>query len=266
MSQTVSNAVAQREESPGAFVAKYTEDFTRVLPAHIRPETFVRLAQGVLRRDENLARTAQRNPGSLLVALLDCARLGHDPGTEAYYLVPIGGAVEGWEGYRGVIERIYRAGAVTSVKAEVVRANDHYRYLPNQMALPEHEFDDFASEAERGELRGVYAYAEMAGGGYSRVVRLSKEQVMKRKAMAHGTGRADSPWVKWEAGQWLKCAAHELEKWVPSSSEYRRQVALATNEAAKVAAENNLPPMPPAGDVVDGEVVWPATAVAGEQA
>jgi recombination protein RecT len=63
-----------------------------------------------------------------MVAMLDCARLGHEPGTPAYYFVPIKGAIEGWEGYRGVIERIYRAGAVQSVRAAVVRENDFYEY------------------------------------------------------------------------------------------------------------------------------------------
>src|SRR5690606_15791327 len=69
MSQTVSDAVARREDSPGALIARYSADFATVLPTHIRPETWVRLAQGALRRNPQLEQAAKANPGSLLAAL-----------------------------------------------------------------------------------------------------------------------------------------------------------------------------------------------------
>jgi len=272
---TVTNAVAQRDSSPGALIATYADDFARVLPAHVKPATFVRLAQGVLRRDDNLARAAISNPGALMAALLDCARLGHDPGTNAYWLIPFKGEIQGIEGYLGKIERIYRAGAVASVKAEIVRANDHWRFDRKTMDRPDHQFDDFASDEDRGPLRGVYAYAEMVNGATSRVVTMGRAEVMKHKAMAKGADRPDSPWQKWEPSMWLRCAVGELEKWVPSSSEYRLAVARAAAEGGATApARRPQPARSP--DVLDGEVVeqpepsldgeaWPTTAsVPGE--
>ena len=87
MTQTVSDAVARREDSPGALIARYSADFATVLPTHIRPETWVRLAQGALRRNPQLEQAARSNPGSLLAALLDAARLGLEPGSEQYYQI-----------------------------------------------------------------------------------------------------------------------------------------------------------------------------------
>jgi recombination protein RecT len=266
--QTVTQAVAQRDTTPSAMVAKHLDDFASVLPTHVKPATFVRLAQGVLRRDEALAAAAQRNPASLMASLLDCARLGHDPGTEAYWLIPFGGEVTGIEGYRGKIERIYRAGAVSVVKAEVVRVNDHYLFDQQTMDIPEHRFDDFASDEERGELRGVYVYGVMKDGAISRCVRMGRAEVMKHKAMAKGTNRPDSPWVKWEPSMWLRCGVGELEKWVPSSTEYRREQLRA---AAVVAGEQQTGKpertTTPAVDVLDGELVdpedWPETREPG---
>jgi recombination protein RecT len=237
MTGTISQAVEKREQGPGAMVAQYAADFRQVLPSHIKPETFVRLSQGILRRDDKLLRAATNSPASLFAALLECARLGHEPGTDAFALVPVGGEVQGWEQYQGVIERIYRAGAVRSVKAEVVRANDPYRFKRAIMRVPDHDPDDFAGEAERGPLKGVYAYAEMVDGSFSRVVVMSKDTVMKHRAMSKNAGGADSPWKKWEESMWLKCAVHELEKWVPTSSEYRR-------EQLRVAAEFNRGSLP----------------------
>jgi recombination protein RecT len=264
MSETVSNAVAQRDQSPTALVAGYRDDFAAVLPSHLPPASFVRLAQGVLRRDANLMRAATSNPGSLMAAMLDCARLGHEPGTPAYYFVPIKGAIEGWEGYRGVVERIYRAGAVQSVRAAVVRENDFYEYEEG-MDRVIHRYQRFAPPEQRGPLTGVYAYANMAGGGISRVVEMGREEVYKHRDMNSSNARPDSPWKKWETSMWLKCAAHELEKWVPSSTEYRREVA---RSAAPTSPQRPVAEAPAAPVVVgtvpgtiEGEVAedWPET-------
>ncbi|MGC5033046.1 recombinase RecT [Micromonospora sp. DT229] len=278
MTQTVSNAVAQRDKLYG-LVESYKDTYEGILPSHMTAEAFVRLAQGVLRRNDDLAHAAMSNPLSLTAALLDCARLGHEPGTPAYYLVAIKGSIEGWEGYRGVIERIYRAGAVQSVRAAVVRQKDFYDYEEG-MPRPVHRFERFASAEQRGRLVGVYAFAEMRGGGISRVVEMGRDEVMRHKEMNRSSDRADSPWQKWEESMWLKCAAHELEKWVPSSSEYRREElrAQAAAERAAGAPASGSPIPPQRGDVLDGVLVdvpgpdaaggfaedeWPETAQPG---
>lgn len=264
MSETVTQAVARRDQSPTSLVAGYRDDFAAVLPSHLPPATFVRLAQGVLRRDEKLMQAAMGNPGSLMVAMLDCARLGHEPGTAAYYFVPIKGAVEGWEGYRGVIERIYRAGAVQSVRAEVVRENDFYEYEEG-MPHPIHRYERFASAEQRGPLTGVWAYAVMLDGGMSRPVEMGRDEVLAHRDMNPSNNRSDSPWKKWERSMWLKCAVHELEKWVPSSTEYRREIARSAQpQGSAVLAEMSRPVMaqPKRAEAIEGEVAedWPATA------
>jgi len=246
--QTVTSAVAKRNEAEG-IIARYTTDFANVLPSHVKPETFVRLSQGVLRRDPKLADVAQRNPGSFLSALLDCARLGHGPGTEQYYLVPFGSEIQGIEGYRGVIERIYRAGAVSSVVCEVVREGDRFTYTPGRDRMPVHEIDWDAED--EGPLKLAYAYAWMRDGSVSRVVVLRKAEVMRHKAESKTSSRSDSMWVKWEKSAWLKTVARELEKWVPSSSEFMREQLRAAVEA------DNLRQQPPSElvDVTDAEIV-----------
>lgn len=261
MSETVTGAVAKRETGPGAIIRQYSADFTQVLPSHINETAWIRLAQGVLRRDKNLASIAARNPGSLMQALLECARLGHEPGTESFYLIPMGNEIEGWEGYRGVVERMYRAGAVISVKAELVKENDHFRYQPH-MSIPEHDVDWFG---DRGATVGAYSYAEMLGGATSRVVVINREYIAKVRAMSKGSDKATSPWVKWEDQMILKTVLHRLEPFVPTSSEYIREKLRAARD---VATESPVPAAPvdvsqlqemPAandpGEPVDAEVV-----------
>lgn len=250
----IGNAIEKRDNGPEALVRQYKEDFTLVLPAHVKGETWMRLAYGALRRDSNLLQVASRNPGSLMNALLECARLGHEPASDSYYLVPFGNEVQGIEGYRGVVERMYRAGAVASVKAEVVRRNDTFDYDPD-MERPHHKVDWFS---DRGPIVGAYAYAIFKDGSTSRVSVINRADIEKVKKESKGSDKASSPWVKWEEQMVLKTVAKRLEPWVPTSNEWRREQLRAARE---VAAEQTTTSAPAphvdhdTGEVLEGELV-----------
>lgn len=278
MTQTVSDAVATRDTTPAGLVRAYSRDFASVLPSHIKAETWVRLAQGALKKGKRLddgrfelEAAAANNPGVFLAALLDSARLGLEPGTEQYYLTPrkVKGRLEilGIVGYQGHIELMYRAGAVASIIAEVVYANDKFTYRPGVDEVPQHEID--WDSDNRGALRLVYAYARMKDGATSRVVVLNRADITRAKAASQGSDSEYSPWKNHEAAMWLKSAVRQLQKWVPTSAEYRREVLRAKAEAGRVADERDLPAFTPADDMVDGDVVeqeWPEVAKAGETA
>jgi recombination protein RecT len=238
---TTSQAVAQRDSSPAGLVQQYQHDFAVVLPSHIKPETWCRVAVGALRRDKNLEQAARNNPASFLGALLDAARRGLEPGTEQYYLVPqkVKGQlqVRGQMGYQGVIELIYRAGAVSSVIVECVRANDTFTYRPGRDERPLHDVD--WDSDDRGQLRLVYAYAVMRDGATSKVVILNRSDIDRAKSSSQGADSAYSPWKNHEEAMWLKTAAHRLAKWVPTSAEYMREQLRAVQA---VQAEGVQPP------------------------
>lgn len=250
--------IARTDNGPAAMIQQYRQDFTVVLPSHVQGDAWVRLAQGAMRRDKNLARIAQQNPGSLMQALLECARLGHEPATESFYLVPFGNEIQGIEGYRGIVERIYRAGAVSSVKAEVVRENDTFDYQPS-MDRPNHVVDWFG---DRGAIIGAYAYAVMGDGSTSRVVVINRQYIDKVRKESRGSDKPSSPWVKWEEQMVLKTVARRLEAWVPTSTEWRKEQLRAVREVAAEPIPTPAIPRPePAhvdhatGEVLDGEVI-----------
>ncbi|QWF80121.1 recombinase RecT [Amycolatopsis sp. CA-230715] len=256
-SQTVTTAVAQQKDSsPAALVRKYRTDFATVLPSHIKPETWLRIATGALRRSPQLANAAKRNPSSLLVALLEAARKGLEPGTEQFYLVPRKGKhgpeVLGITGYQGEVELMYRAGAVSSVKVEVVREHDTFAYNPGEHDRPVHEID---WRADRGDLVLTYAYAIMRDGATSNVVVLSAADIAVILKKADGAESPFSPWQWNPKAMWLKSAARQLAKWVPTSAEYVRlpDVPLESLPPAKPLE------LPRVDDVVDAEIVedWP---------
>lgn len=236
MTETVSNAIATRDNSPGALVQHYHQDFADVLPSHVKPETWVGLAVGALRRDPKVAEAAANNTGAFMGALLTAARLGLEPGTEQFYLVPQSprkGApkeIMGITGYQGLVELMYRAGAVASVIVEAVRENDKFTYAPGRDDRPIHEIDWDADD--RGKLKLVYAYAVMKGGATSKVVVLNRSRINEIKAKSASARSDYSPWTTSEEAMWLKSAARQLSKWVPTSAEYIREQLRAVRDVA----------------------------------
>jgi len=244
---------------PDLQVEAHVADFAAVLPSHIRPEVFTRLAVGALRRDPMLYKAASQNPESLLYSLLEAARLGLEPGTKEFYLTPRFGSnpgVLGITGFQGEVELIYRAGAVTSVKAEVVYENDRFEFRPD-MDRPVHEVNWFG---DRGKVLGAYAYAEMVGGGVSKVVVIGPAEIERAKSSSATASKSHSPWTTDYAAMVLKTAVHRLAKWVPTSAEYRREQLRAASEVAResfgpVAATAERIPTEVPGVVVDSDGV-----------
>jgi recombination protein RecT len=266
----------------GKFLAYYTPTIASVLPSHINPGEFMGLAGAALRRDPKLKEAAEANPHSLMIALRECAALGHVPIRGTYALVPFnrnrdkvpeGVEVVGIEEVGGVIERMYRAGAVKAVHAEVVRERDAFARQP--MGLPLHEFDPLEDPAKRGPLRGVYAWADLGGGVLSQVVIMSAVEVAKHRAVSRsgdafwGPSDSEGPWTQ---DMWKKTALHKLEKVVPTTREWRTMTihaeAAAASQRQQGATAETLTTQPlTQPDYVDAEEEppggWPDTAQPG---
>ena len=136
---TVSQAVATRETGIVNVMWGRKTHFAAVLPDHIDVKSFLGTAAAALYADPKLMTAAEANPDSLITAMMRCAALGHQPGTDEFYLLwrniwdknaktkrP---TVQGIEGYRGIVERMYRSGAVKSVVVREVCAKDQFRYI-----------------------------------------------------------------------------------------------------------------------------------------
>lgn len=278
--QTVGSAVATREAGPIKFMWSKRAHLATVLPRSVDVEAFLGTAAGALYASETLMQYATTNPDSLMVALMKCATLGHMPGTDEYYLTPRKdhgrGKVLGIEGYRGVIERMYRSGAVSKVVVREVCENDRFRYVEGVDDKPVHSFGgdggtgaSFFKSAPRGEMVGAYAYAELVTGAVSRVVILTRDDVFAARDSGGYSGPGDSfsPWNRLDGGKdhpelrgrsmWWKTAARRLEPWVPTSAEYRRESLRASASAAEHAiAGRQVPELPAAPEgVVDAEIV-----------
>jgi recombination protein RecT len=288
--------VQQRLNNAKKLISRYEAQFAAVVPRHVEVKAFVELALAYVKRSPQLLENALANPASLVLALRECAALGHLPMRGVYALVPLndnkapgGKTIVGMEEWRGVVERIYRAGGATSVHVEVGRESDPVlRFQRTRMVLPEHEYDEFAPPNVRGPLKVVYAWARLINGGTSQVVWMPRFEVLRHRAMSRSVTKDNNGGNFWgpidgegpnTEAMWRKTALHGLEGLVPTSSAYRWEVA------ASEAGARGWPGVPdreiarPYGDessIVDAELVdeapppsgedWPAVAAPGQGA
>jgi recombination protein RecT len=266
-------------------VTSRRDDFAAILPRHATVESFMGLAEAYVRRDRNLLAAAKANPASLMIALRECAALGHMPMRGTYSLVPFktkamqsednpqGWDINGIEEVRGTIQRMYRAGGVTSVHVELIREADQFDWAPARMSMPVHEFDWKESEETRGPIVGVYAWARLRNGGVSQVIVMNMQQVSRYESIAKTAKFWQGPW---RPEMIQKTALHRLEKFVPTSAEFLWNMA-AAESASATNAFPDLPDRPAVdpyndGSVVDAEIVddpppaadWPETRKPGD--
>jgi recombination protein RecT len=260
-------------EGVSAYLQAMAYDITGVAPKHVDPDAFLGMALSCVRQDVYLRTALQANPMGFVHALRQCAALGHMPMKGIVSLVayksrnaPGGWTIEAIEEYRGVVERMYRAGGVLSVHFAVARDKDPVlRWNPTTMVLPLHEYDPLASKAERGPLKAVWAWCRLREGGTSQVSFLNRHEVERIRSMSasvkkdpEGGGNFWGP--PWPAEgpntepMWVKSALHRQEAVVPTSAAYRWEVAQSTMRAER-PQNPDVAPFTPYRDVWDAEVV-----------
>lgn len=240
---STAKAVEARNNHPATMLQQqYSARLAALVPSHVNGEAWVRQATGAL-RSPDLADAAQSDFGSFVTAVERAAVLGLRPGSEEFYLIPrkIKGRlqVQGIIGYQGLVDLMYRSGAVSTVVAEVVHQADRFDYQPGRYDRPSH-FVDWDAD-DRGPLRLAYAFAVMKDGATSKVVVLNRADIERIKKSSDGASSSFSPWVNHEASMWLKSAVRQLAKWVPTSAEHMAQTRQAEHVAAAVVRDARPP-------------------------
>ena len=255
----------QQDNQPtlGGSIQKMESQFQLAMPKGLEAQQLVRDALTCLRQTPKLAECDQ---ASVLGSLMTCAQLGLRPGVlgQAYLLPLWNGRNRRTEaqliiGYQGLLELIYRSGAVSMVAARVVHANDEFTY---EYGLEEDKLIHRPpSHGPRGEAIAYYAIARMKGGGYAMTDVMTKadmEQHRDKYAMAKKRdGTIVGPWVTQFDEMARKTMIRQLAKMLPKSPEVVR--AITHDGAVRVdytAAGIDADPATPAPDAgyIDGTV------------
>lgn len=195
------------------------------LPAHMREDgqAFLTAFITQVAQSPALTQAAMSDAAGLMATVQEAARLGLQPGSPDFYLVPRGSRVTGMVSYRGEMELMRRTGRVRDFGCVIVREHDRLEWRgTTELPLLQE-----APEGERGALRYAIVWAEYRDGTRSSVVRVGRERIEAAKKTSGSARSSGSPWVQHEAAMWRKTAFHELSLIVGTSVEERRPEAVA---------------------------------------
>ncbi|MFI5776965.1 recombinase RecT [Nocardia sp. NPDC051570] len=208
----ITKAVAT-QQNPLAVVARYKRELGTVLPTVLRqdPDRWLMAAENAARKNPDLMAVIKADQGaSYMRALVDCARLGHEPGSKDFYFIKRGNAISGEESYRGVIKRILNSGFYRSVVARAVFERDEYSFDPLTDIVPNH----VPAEGDRGKPVSAYAFGVHWDGTPSTVAEATPERIATAKAKSFGADKPSSPWQMPTGIMFRKTAIKELEPYV----------------------------------------------------
>lgn len=242
-----------------------------VAARHMNPERMMRIVANAIRTTPKLA---QCQPMSVLGALMQCAALGLEPNTVLghAYMIPFDKKAKNkntgrWEvvgtevqliiGYKGLIDLARRSGHITSISANIHRADDElWEYEEGTEATLRHR-----PGPQAGAKLHAYAIAKFKDGGHAYVV-LPWAKVMEIRNGSQGWQQAvrigktaETPWGKHEDEMAKKTAIRALAKYLPLSTEFMDAVSVDESRAnyQAFAFDPTMGVAPVEDDAIEGE-------------
>lgn len=243
--QTVSSALARRQNTIGGLIEGMKPQIARALPKHMEPDRLARIALTVVRQNPKLA---ECNPESFLGALMTCAQLGLEPGPLGHaYLVPYGNEVTFIPGYRGLIELSRRSGIVRRFVGRAVHTEDEFDYEYGLFESLKHK----PAKGEPGDFTHAYAVLWVVDADPDFEV-MNKPQIDAIRARSRA-GK-NGPWVTDYEEMAKKTVIRRLAKRAPMSIEFRQAAAQDENVRTDINIDA-LDIAPVLDDAPDAETV-----------
>lgn len=156
--------------------------FKELIPSAVNLTRFKRNLIHQVRTNETIAKCS---PMSILESCIQASNLGLDIGVlGSCHLLPYKGRCTLVIGYQGLLALAKRSGQVRAVYTGLVRERDEFHRDATSFT---HNYNPFASRAERGEYVGAYAIIELKDGG-RQIETMSVEEIERIR-----DGRA-GPW------------------------------------------------------------------------
>lgn len=182
----------------GGALQRMQPEYRAVLPAHITPEAFTRVAQTAIGMNEDLQ---ECTPKSLIAACTKLAEVGLLPDGEEAAIVAYNVKVskrnepDRWEKQakampmvRGIRNLVRNSGMVKDWKVRLVYSQDKFRHVDGDVELLEHE----PAYVDGDRVEKVYSIAYLENGEISRhVMRIDAVDKIRRRSRSAEKG----PWV-----------------------------------------------------------------------
>lgn len=219
-----------------------------MLPRHLTPDRFVRVALTTLLRVPRLAEcgATQGGKASFLNALLTLSQFGIEPNGRDAHLIPFRNnklnitECQVIIDYKGLAGLVMDSGLVSSIHADVVCDNDQFEY--NMGQIERHKID---FKKPRGEPYAAYTIIRFKDGGIKTEV-MGKDEIYAVRDKSHGWRNhmkygSDTPWADKQAEpeMWKKTTFRRCTKWLKLSS--KLSDALDYDERQEIGAHDPLP-------------------------
>ena len=207
--------LANRDTSPVAVIRQnltaMAPQFQAALPAHITVEKFTRVAMTAIQNNPDLA-NADRN--SLFGSIVRLAQDGLLPDGREAAIVMFGNKAQAMPMIGGILKKIRQSGDVSYVSAQIVYANDHFKWTLGFDESIDHQ--PAPLDQEPGEPMAAYAVAVLKDGSrLLEVMRKSEIEKVRNVSRAKGNG----PWVTWWGEMARKTVMRRLSKRLPMSTD-----------------------------------------------
>lgn len=207
--------LATRDNSPVAVIrqnlTQMAPQFEAALPKHITVEKFTRVAMTAIQNNPDLA-NADRS--SLFGSIVRLAQDGLLPDGREAAIVMFGNKAQAMPMIGGILKKIRQSGDVSYVSAQIVYANDHFKWTLGFDETIDHQ--PAPLDQEPGEAMAAYAVAVLKDGSrLLEVMRKSEIEKVRNVSRAKGNG----PWVQWWGEMARKTVMRRLSKRLPMSTD-----------------------------------------------
>jgi recombination protein RecT len=209
----MTKAITKTQRTIGQILT--SEDFKSqvalVLPSHLTPERFLRVALTATRKNPKLLQCDQ---GSFFSSLLDLSQVGLEPDGRLAHLIPYGTECKLIIDYKGLVDLAMRTGKFSKIHADKVCEADLFKYSIGEVVAHEIDF-----RHDRGDAYAYYAQVVYRDGTrQADCMKLNEVQAIQKRSKAGGNG----PWITDFHEMGKKTVFRRLSKWVPMSSEFRQ--------------------------------------------
>lgn len=255
-------AIVERDRRIHALITgpKIAGEVAHSLPAHIKPERFVRVVSSSIVNDDRLA---QADLTKVVRAALKIAPLGllTDPMLgEAYLIADYRGEVQVRIGYRGLIKLALQSGQIKTIYAHEVYERDLFRCILGTDKSLIHEPD---LKQDRGEIIGYYAVVNYKEG-YSDFEFMNVTQINKIRDRSDGWRAYEAkkikstPWADAYEEMAKKTVLRRLLKRVPASPDLADAMRVDSDNVAELKDVTPGQAAPPRPSSLDAFAAGPA--------
>lgn len=213
----------------------FKQAVAQVLPAHLTPDRFVRIAIGALTRTPRLA---ECDPNTVLQCMMSLSQFGLEPDGRNAHLIPFRNQRGSYDctliiDYKGLVDLAMRSGKIAFIHADKVCDNDIFVFDKGFVAKHEINFKE-----DRGKPYAYYAIARMKDGT-EMANAMTTEEVQKIRKRSRAAN--DGPWVSDFDEMAKKTVFRRLSKWLPLSPEFRDALEADADTLEDLRFENAIP-------------------------